>query len=63
VLEDGLAEARRAVVAEVDRAQDLAGRLPEGPARTALTQLAEYLAARCDARHGGSGVGVDGEQG
>jgi heptaprenyl diphosphate synthase len=51
VLQDGLAEARRAVVAEVDRAQELTGRLPDGPARTALFQLAEYLAARCDARH------------
>jgi heptaprenyl diphosphate synthase len=55
VLEDGLAEARRAVVAEVDRAQDLARRLPEGAAQTALIQLAEYLAARCDARHGATG--------
>jgi len=53
VLEDGLAEARRAVVREVDRAQELARRLPGGTAQTALIQLAEYLAARCDARADG----------
>jgi len=45
-----LAHARAAVVAEVDRAHGLLERLPEGPARTALGQLAEFLAARCDAR-------------
>jgi hypothetical protein len=38
------------VVDEVDRAHDLAERFPDGPARTALGQLAEFLAARCDAR-------------
>jgi heptaprenyl diphosphate synthase len=45
-----LAVARAAVVAEVDRAQSLIGRLPDGPAATALVQLAEFLAHRCDAR-------------
>jgi heptaprenyl diphosphate synthase len=45
-----LAHARTAVVAEVDRAHGLLEHLPEGPARTALGQLAEFLAARCDAR-------------
>jgi heptaprenyl diphosphate synthase len=49
---ENLAHARAAVVQEVDRAQDLARRLPTGPARTALVQLAEYLAARCAARQG-----------
>jgi geranylgeranyl pyrophosphate synthase len=44
-----LDHSRAAVVAEVDRARALAGRLPEGTARTALVQLAEYLAARCGA--------------
>ena len=37
------------LVREVDQAQQLARRLPDGPAGTALVQLAEYLAARCDA--------------
>ena len=45
-----LAEARSAVAAEVDRAQALAARLPEGPARTALVQLSGFLAVRCGAR-------------
>jgi len=47
---ENLTHARAAVVAEVDRARVLAGRLPAGPARTALVQLAEFLAARCQAR-------------
>ena len=47
---ENLAHARRAVAAEVDRAQMLAGRLPEGAARTSLVQLAEFLAVRCGAR-------------
>jgi heptaprenyl diphosphate synthase len=47
---ESLAHARRAVVTEVDRAQGLARRLPSGAASFALDQLAEYLAARCDAR-------------
>jgi geranylgeranyl pyrophosphate synthase len=47
-----LAHARAAVVVEVDRARELAGRLPSRTARTALVQLAEYLAARCGARPG-----------
>ncbi len=47
---DGLAEARAAVVAEVDRANELVGKLPEGPAASALVQLAKFLAARCEAR-------------
>jgi len=45
-----LAEARAAVAAEVDRARTLAGQLPEGVARVALLQLAEFLAVRCGAR-------------
>ncbi len=45
-----LAEARSTVRAEVDRAQALAASLPAGPARSALVQLAEFLAARCGAR-------------
>jgi heptaprenyl diphosphate synthase len=48
-----LARARSAVVAEVDRAHGLIERLSDGPARTALGQLAEFLAARCDARGSG----------
>jgi heptaprenyl diphosphate synthase len=48
----GLGAAREAVVAEVDRAQSLAARLPEGASRSALVQLAEFLAARCGARQG-----------
>ena len=52
--EESLDHARRAVVAEVDRAQELARRLPEGAAQTALIQLAEYLAARCGARGDGA---------
>jgi len=47
-----LARARSAVVAEVDRAHGLIDRLSDGPARTALGQLAEFLAARCGARDG-----------
>ena len=47
-----LGAARAAVVAEVDRAHALADRLPEGPALSALVQLAEFLAARCGARQG-----------
>ncbi|MEP7033758.1 MAG: polyprenyl synthetase family protein [Actinomycetota bacterium] len=47
---EGIAAARAAVVAEVDRANALAGRLPAGAAATALSQLAEFLAARCGAR-------------
>jgi heptaprenyl diphosphate synthase len=45
-----LGAARAVVAAEVDRAQALAARLPEGPAGTALVQLAEFLAVRCEAR-------------
>ncbi len=45
-----LAQAREAVALGVDRATDLAGRLPEGAARTALVRLAEFLAYRCGAR-------------
>jgi heptaprenyl diphosphate synthase len=40
------------VAAEVGRARELAGRLPDGAARTALLQLAEFLAVRCGARLG-----------
>jgi heptaprenyl diphosphate synthase len=42
--------ARAAVAEEVDRARGLAERLPEGVARTALVQLAEFLAVRCGVR-------------
>jgi heptaprenyl diphosphate synthase len=45
--------ARVAVTAEVGRAIELAGRLPDGTARTALVQLARYLAVRCGAPQGG----------
>jgi hypothetical protein len=38
------------VAEEVDRARGLAERLPEGVARTALVQLAEFLAVRCGVR-------------
>jgi heptaprenyl diphosphate synthase len=54
-----LVHARAAVVAEVDRAHALLERLPEGQARTALGQLAEFLATRCDARGAG---GVPGRE-
>jgi heptaprenyl diphosphate synthase len=46
---EGIAAARDAVAFEVDRAVTLASRLPDGPAATALIQLAEFLAARCGA--------------
>ncbi len=42
--------ARTAVTVEVRRATELAERLPEGPSRHALTQLAKFLAARCGAQ-------------
>ena len=45
-----LAEARTLVAVEVDRARELASRLPDCAARTALLQLAEFLAVRCGAR-------------
>ena len=47
---DHFGRARAAVVSEVDRAHALTELLPSGPARTALGQLAEFLAARCGAR-------------
>ncbi|MDP9330098.1 MAG: polyprenyl synthetase family protein [Actinomycetota bacterium] len=47
---DAIEHSRRAVASEVARATGLAGRLPEGPARHALTQLAAFLAVRCGAR-------------
>ena len=47
-----LSLARRAVAGEVDRARALAEQLPDRPARAALVQLAEFLAARCEARQG-----------
>ena len=50
VRSDGnLDHARRAVAREVNLATELSGRLPEGPARSALASLAAYLAARCGA--------------
>jgi heptaprenyl diphosphate synthase len=45
-----LSLARAAVAAEVVRAETLANRLPDGPARSALVALARFLAARCGAR-------------
>jgi heptaprenyl diphosphate synthase len=49
----GSVDAARAVVTdEVRRATRLAERLPEGPARHALIQLAKFLAARCGAEAG-----------
>ncbi len=47
---ESLAHARAAVAAQVECAEALAGRLPSGPARTALVQLAGFLAVRCGAR-------------
>jgi heptaprenyl diphosphate synthase len=44
-----LEHARSVVAAEVGRAIELARRLPDGPARTALISLASFLAARCGA--------------
>jgi heptaprenyl diphosphate synthase len=41
--------ARRAVTREVARATGLARQLPDGPARSALIQLARFLAVRCGA--------------
>jgi len=49
---ESLGAARAAVVAEVDRAHALGARLPGGPALSALVQLAEFLATRCEARQG-----------
>ncbi|MEX0755085.1 MAG: polyprenyl synthetase family protein [Actinomycetota bacterium] len=46
---DGIDHARAAVTGEVRRAKDLAARLPDGTPRTALVQLASFLAARCGA--------------
>lgn len=47
---DTIDGARAAVASEVDRARELAERLPAGVARTALVQLAEFLAVRCGVR-------------
>jgi heptaprenyl diphosphate synthase len=47
--EGNLDAARAAVAHEVERATDLASRLPRGPASAALATLAEFLAARCGA--------------
>ncbi len=44
-----IAHARAAVTEEVARATRLAERLPDGPARHSLIQLARFLAARCGA--------------
>ncbi len=44
--------ARQAVTREVALATGLAERLPEGPARHALVQLAKFLAIRCGAQPG-----------
>jgi heptaprenyl diphosphate synthase len=45
-----LLHAQEAVTREVERAKDVARRLPGGRARDALVQLADYIAARCGAR-------------
>jgi geranylgeranyl pyrophosphate synthase len=45
--------AQSAVSVEVGRAVNLAGQLPDGPARHALIQLARFLAVRCGANGGG----------
>jgi heptaprenyl diphosphate synthase len=51
IREDGsIDHARRAVAREVARAVGLAERLPAGPARHALVQLARFLAHRCGAQ-------------
>jgi heptaprenyl diphosphate synthase len=44
-----IAHAQRGVRDEVARAIELAERLPDGPARHAMTQLARFLAVRCGA--------------
>jgi geranylgeranyl pyrophosphate synthase len=50
VRSDGsLRHARRAVTVEVRRAKELAHRLPDGMARTALVNLADFIAVRCGA--------------
>jgi heptaprenyl diphosphate synthase len=50
VRSDGsLRRARLAVTVEVRRAKDLAEQLPEGMARSALLNLADFIAARCGA--------------
>ena len=50
VSSDGsLGHARAAVTEEVRRAKALAGRLPDGVARTALDNLADFIAVRCGA--------------
>jgi len=48
--------ARAAVRDEVGRAVGLTERLPEGPARHALAQLARFLAVRCGATVAGEGA-------
>ncbi|MEO8293136.1 MAG: polyprenyl synthetase family protein [Actinomycetota bacterium] len=50
--EGSIEHARRAVTAEVVRAKTLARSLPESRARSALIQLAAFLAARCGAEQG-----------
>jgi heptaprenyl diphosphate synthase len=49
---DSIEHARHAVTAEVVRAKTLARSLPEGKARSALIQLAAFLAVRCGAEQG-----------
>ena len=46
---ESIDHARLAVTEEVHRAVELARRLPEGSARTALIQLSNFLAVRCGA--------------
>jgi heptaprenyl diphosphate synthase len=47
--EENLSRAREAVTLEIRRAKSLAEGLPDGSARTALVQLADYIALRCGA--------------
>ena len=58
IVADGpsIEHARGAVRDEVGRAVSLVERLPEGPARHALMQLARFLAARCGADDVGGGA-------
>lgn len=48
--EGSLGRSRDVVARSVDHAVDLLGRLPKGPAASALIHLSEFLAKRCGAR-------------
>jgi geranylgeranyl pyrophosphate synthase len=64
----GVAHAQAGVRDEVRRATELAERLPDGPARRSLAQVARFLAVRCGAEappdpllgYGRPGGGIDG---